>query len=57
MAREYDTSNRNSFNSTFYMDFPKRVLYELEENECIVMKNDVIGSVQLTEFGYQEANK
>lgn len=57
MAREYDVSKRNSFDSFFYMDFQKRVLFELEDEGCIVIKNDVVGSIQLTEFGYQEANR
>lgn len=57
LANEYDASGRNSFDSCFYMDFPESVLAELENDGCIIVKNDVIGSIQLTEFGYQEAKK
>lgn len=57
MAQEYDTSKRNSFDSFFCLDFPENVLIELENEGCIVVKNNIIGSIHLTEYGYQEAKK
>lgn len=57
LVQEYDASGHNSFDSFFYLGFPQSVLIELENEGCIIAKNDIIGSIELTDIGYQEAKK
>ena len=54
MASEYDQSGKKSFDSFFYLGYPKSVIDELEENSCIIRKNDIIASIVLTQSGYEE---
>lgn len=57
MANEYDTSGRTSFDSDFYITFQDSTITELENNGCITIVNDIVGSICLTEYGYQESKK
>ena len=57
MANEYDASGRTSFDSDFYINFPDSTITELENNGCITIVNDIVGSICLTEYGYQESKK
>ena len=55
MASEYNQSSKNEFDSCFYLGYPKSVIYELEENGFITRKNNIIGSIILTQSGYEDA--
>ena len=55
MASEYEHSNKDEFDSCFYLGYSKSVIYELEENGFITRKNNIIGSIILTQSGYEEA--
>lgn len=55
MADEFKKSNRTSFDSMFYMNYPDSVVDELEDNGYIVRKNDIIASIVLTTAGYEKA--
>ena len=55
MASEHNQRNRNSFYSCFYLGYSKSVIDELEENGCIIRKNDIIASIVLTQFDNEEA--
>ncbi len=57
MANEYDASGRTSFDSDFYITFQDSTIAELENNGCITIVNDIVGSICLTEYGYQESKK
>lgn len=57
MVSEYDQSSRDSFDSCFYLGYPESVIDELEENGCITRKNNIIGSIVLTQSGYEEATQ
>lgn len=57
MANEYDASGHTSFDSDFYITFPDSTITELENNDCITIVNDIVGSICLTEYGYQESRK
>lgn len=57
MASEYDSSHRQCFDSYFYIGYPDSVLTELENYGYILCKSDVIGSIELTRAGYNEAKK
>lgn len=57
MANEYDASGRTSFDSDFYITFPDSTITELENNGCITIVNGIVGSICLTEYGYQESKK
>lgn len=57
MANEYDASGHTSFDSDFYINFPDSTITELENNGCITIVNDIVGSICLTEYGYQESRK
>lgn len=57
MANEYDASGHASFDSDFYITFPDSTITELENNGCITIVNDIVGSICLTEYGYQESKK
>ena len=57
LASEYDQNHRDEFDSCFYLSYPKPVIDELEENECITRKNNIIGSIILTQSGYEEATR
>lgn len=57
MASEYEQRNKDEFDSCFYLGYPKSVIYELEENGFITRKNNIIGSIILTQFGYEEATR
>lgn len=57
MANEYDVSGHTSFDSDFYITFPDSAITELENNGCITIANDIVGSICLTEYGYQESKK
>lgn len=54
---EYEVSGRTSFDSDFYITFPDSTITELENNGCITIVNDIVGSICLTEYGYQESKK
>lgn len=55
MANEFDRSKKNSFDSMFYIDYSNSVLTELYNNGYITMKNDVSGTIQLTNDGYNKS--
>ena len=57
MANEYDASGHTSFDSDFYITFPDSTITALENNGCITIVNDIVGSIFLTEYGYQESKK
>lgn len=57
MANEYDVSGKTSFDSDFYITFSDSAITELENNGCITIVNDIVGSICLTEYGYQESKK
>ena len=57
LASEYDQHRRSSFDSCFYLGYPESVIDELEENGCITRKNNIIGSIILTQSGYEEATR
>lgn len=57
MASEVDNGKRSSFDSFFYLGYPKSVIEELEDNGYINVKNDVIASIELTRSGYEEAKR
>ncbi len=57
LANEQDASGQTSFDSTFYINFPKEDITDLENEGYIIVKNDLVGSMYLTDFGYQEAKK
>lgn len=57
MANEYDASGHTSFDSDFYITFQDSTITELENNGCIAIVNDIVGSICLTEYGYQESKK
>lgn len=57
MASAFDKERRNSFDSFFYLGYPKSVIEELEDNGYIIAKNDVIASIELTRSGYEEAKR
>lgn len=54
MASEYEQNSRNSFDSCFYLGYPKPVIDELEENGYITKKNNIIASISLTQTGYEK---
>lgn len=54
MAYEYDQSRRDSFDFGFYLGYPESVIDELEENGCITRKNNILGTIILTQSGYAE---
>lgn len=55
MASAYENSKQNSFDSFFYSSYHNDVLVELENNGYINIKDDIIGSIELTDNGYAEA--
>lgn len=57
MASQFDSTHKNDFDSLFYFSFPDSVINELESLNCIVKQNDIVGTVKLTLFGYEEAKK
>lgn len=57
MASEYDNSNRKTFNSIFYLDYPDNVLIELEDNGYIIRENNIAATIKLTQAGYEAAKK
>lgn len=57
MANEFDTSGRSSFDSTFYCNVPEKDIVDLENDGCVIIKDDIVGSMYLTDIGYQEAKK
>lgn len=57
MTNEYNASGHTSFDSDFYITFPDSTITELENNGCITIVNDIVGSICLTEYGYQESKK
>lgn len=57
MADSFDSTHNNEFDSLFYFSFPDGVINELDSIGCIVKKNDIIGTIKLTPFGYEVAKK
>ncbi len=57
MASEYDNSNRKAFDSIFYLDYPDKVLIELEDNGYIIRENNIAATIKLTKSGYEAAKK
>lgn len=57
MASQFDSTHKNDFDSLFYFSFPDSVINELESLNCIVKQNDIVGTIKLTPFGYEEAKK
>lgn len=57
MASAYDVDQHNDFDSSFYIGFPDTVIRELDIGNYIVMQNNIAGTIQLTEYGYNEAKK
>ena len=57
MAFEIDSGRSNSFDSFFYIGYNDSVIEELEDNGYIIVKNDVIASIELTQSGYEEAKR
>lgn len=57
MASEYEKSQENAFDHIFYISFPDNVIRELEADGYIVRCNDIVGTIKLTQFGYNQAKK
>lgn len=57
MAEKYDETKDSSLYFTDYMSFPGTVIDELNRNGYIVKQNDIVGTIALTQLGYDEAKK
>lgn len=57
MADEIDMGGANRFHSFYYMDIPKGIIDNLAYYGYIEKKNDVVGSIALTELGYRTAKE
>ena len=57
MANEFDISGQSSFDSTFYCNVSEKDIVDLENDGYIVIKDDIVGSMYLTDIGYQKAKK
>lgn len=57
MASHFDSTHKNDFDSLFYFSFPDGVINELDALGYIVKQNDIVGTIKLTTFGYEEAKK
>lgn len=57
MASKYDQTKDGSLGFTDYMSFPDSVINELANVGFIVKRNDIVGTIELTQFGYEEAKK
>lgn len=57
LADAYDQGHPNSFDNTFYLGYDDAVINSLDAGGYIVAQDDILGTIQLTEFGYNEARK
>lgn len=55
MADEFDRSKKNSFDSIFYAGYSNNVLNELSDGGYISVKDDVVGTIMLTNEGYDKS--
>ena len=57
LADAYDRDHRNTFDCTYYLGYDDIVVNRLVAGGYIVKQNDIIGTIQLTKFGYNEARE
>lgn len=57
MAKEYDDKKTTEFDSFFYLGVPGRVIDWLDDEGYIEKRNDIVGTIRLTERGYLAAKK
>ena len=57
MASKYDQTKDNSLGFIDYMSFPDDVITELAHVGFIVKLNDIVGTIELTQSGYEEAKQ
>lgn len=57
LSSSYDNTRKNDFDFSFYVGYPETVIDELVHEGCIVKQTDIVGTIKLTEFGYDEAKK
>lgn len=57
MATAIDEGHENSFDMDFYLTYPDAVLSELASKNLIVRCNDIVGTIKLTQIGYDAVKK
>ncbi len=57
MASKYDKTGESELCFDDYMSFPDSVIKELEVCGFIVKQSDIVGTIKLTQLGYEESNK
>lgn len=57
LASAYENGSGSEFDSVFYMGYPEAVLVELRNNGYIVVENDIVGTIRLTQAGYAAAKE
>lgn len=57
MKTAYDSGHENNFDSTFYLGYPEVVITELSDDGYIVALNNIVGTIKLTQEGYEAAKQ
>lgn len=57
LVLDFDSTQKNSFDSMDYIGYSDTVINELADLGCIVAQNDIVGTIQLTSFGYSQSKK
>ena len=57
LVSSYDSNRNNDFDSLFYYDFDDGVINELDYLGYIVKQNDIVGTIKLTQAGYEAAKR
>lgn len=57
MATEFDEKRRTDFDVMFYLGTPDSIIDEMDAIGYIAKQNDIVGTIRLTLFGYEEAKR